>query len=250
MVLVKNSAELEKMRIAGRITARVCEQVVGHICPGMTTAEIDRFAAALIKEHGARSAFLGYRGYPGSVCVSVNEEVVHGVPGERRVQIGDIVSIDIGVVIDSFCGDMAKTIMIGVMDKQTVSLVNTAEKALYAGINKALAGNRLSDISHAIETCAAQNGFSVVRQFVGHGIGRNMHEEPQIPNFGSPGKGLLLKEAMTLAIEPMLNMGKSEVEILSDGWTAVTRDRKLSAHFEHTVVVGSGMAEILTTVLK
>jgi len=248
MGLVKNSAELERMRVAGKITARVCEQVAGHICPGITTAEIDRVAAALIKEYGAKSAFLGYRGYPGSICVSVNEEVVHGVPGARRIQIGDIVSIDIGVVIDSFHGDMAKTIMIGVLDSKTVSLVNTAEKALSAGIEKALAGNRLSDISHAIEMCACRNGFSVVHQFVGHGIGRNMHEDPQIPNFGPPGKGLALKEAMTLAIEPMLNMGVPEVEVLSDGWTAVTRDRKLSAHFEHTVVVGRGMAEILTTV--
>lgn len=248
MGLVKNSAELERMRAAGKITAKVCEQVAGHICPGISTAEIDRLAAALIKEYGARSAFLGYRGYPGSICVSVNEEVVHGIPGARRIQIGDIVSIDVGVVIDSFYGDMAKTIMIGVLDSETVSLVNTAEKALSAGIEKALAGNRLSDISHAIETCASRNGFSVVHQFVGHGIGRNMHEDPQIPNFGPPGKGPALKEAMTLAIEPMLNMGVPEVEILSDGWTAVTRDRKPSAHFEHTVVVGQGMAEILTTV--
>lgn len=248
MVLVKNSAELERMRVAGKITAKVCEQVVGQICPGITTAEIDRLAAALISEYGAKSAFLGYRGYPGSICVSVNEEVVHGVPGARRIQVGDIVSLDIGVIIDSFYGDMAKTIMIGVLDSKTVSLVNTAEKALCLGIEKALAGNRLSDISHAIETCASQNGFSVVRQFVGHGIGRNMHEDPQIPNFGPPGKGPELKEGMTLAIEPMLNLGVPEVEILNDGWTAVTCDRKPSAHFEHTVVVGRGMAEILTTV--
>jgi len=247
-VLVKNSDELERMRAAGKITAMVCEQVANHICPGMTTEEIDRFAAALIKDFGARSAFLGYRGYPGSICVSVNEEVVHGIPGPRRIQMGDIVSIDIGVVIDSFHGDMARTIMIGVHDPKTVRLVDTAEKALCAGIEKAVDGNRLSDISHAIETCASRNGFSVVQQFVGHGIGRNMHEEPQIPNFGPPGKGPVLKEAMTLAIEPMLNMGVSEVEVLSDGWTAVTRDRKLSAHFEHTVVVGRGMAEILTTI--
>ena len=248
MGLVKNSAELERMRAAGKITAKVCERVASHICPGISTAEIDRFAAVLIRDYGAKSAFLGYRGYPGSICVSVNEEVVHGVPGPRRIQIGDIVSIDIGVVIDSFHGDMAKTIMIGVLDSKTVSLVNTAEKALCAGIEKAMAGNRLTDISHAIEMCACQNGFSVVRQFVGHGIGQNMHEDPQIPNFGPPGKGPVLKEAMTLAIEPMLNMGVSEVEVLSDGWTAVTRDRKLSAHFEHTVVVGRGMAEILTTI--
>jgi len=248
MVLVKNSAELERMRVAGKITARVCEQVAKHVCPGMTTAEIDRFAAALIREHGAKSAFLGYRGYPGSICVSVNEEVVHGVPGARRIQIGDIVSIDIGVVIDSFHGDMAKTIMVGVLDSKIARLVDTAENALRAGIAKALAGNRMSDISHAIETCAGRNGFSVVRQFVGHGIGRDMHEDPQIPNFGPPGKGPVLKAGMTLAIEPMLNMGACEVDVLSDGWTVVTRDRKPSAHCEHTVAVGRGMAEILTAI--
>jgi len=232
--------------MAGKITARVCEQVANYIGPGMTTAEIDRFAAGLMKEHGVKSAFLGYRGYPGSICVSVNEEVVHGVPGQRRVQMGDIVSIDVGVVFDSFYGDMAKTIMIGVSDPEIISLVNTAEKALYAGIEKAVAGNRMSDISHAIETCVVQAGFSVVRQFVGHGIGRSMHEELQIPNFGPPGKGVLLKNAMTLAIEPMVNMGTPEVEILSDGWTAVTCDQKFSAHFEHTVAVGQKQAEILT----
>lgn len=235
------------MRAAGKITARICAQVAGYICPGMTTAEIDRFAAGLMNEYGVKSAFLGYRGYPGSVCVSVNEEVVHGIPGPRRVQIGDIVSIDVGVVMDSFYGDMAKTIMIGVLDSKVVSLVNTAEKALYSGIEKAVAGNRLSDISHAIEMCVVQAGFSVVRQFVGHGIGRSMHEDLQIPNFGRPGKGVILKEAMTLAIEPMVNMGASEVEVLSDGWTAVTCDRKLSAHFEHTVAVGQKQAEILTS---
>lgn len=246
MGLVKNFSELERMRAAGKITAQICGKIADYICPGMTTAEIDRFAAGLIKNYGAKSAFLGYRGYPGAICVSVNEEVVHGVPGPRRVQIGDIVSIDVGVAIDSFYGDMAKTIMIGVQNSEIVSLVNTAEKALYAGIEKAVAGNRLSDISHAIETCIVQAGFSVVRQFVGHGIGRSMHEDLQIPNFGQPGKGVILKEAMTLAIEPMVNMGGSEVDVLSDGWTAVTRDRKLSAHFEHTVAVGQKQAEILT----
>lgn len=246
MGLVKNRMELEGMRAVGKIAAQVCERVVNYICPGMTTAEIDRFAARIIGEYGAKSAFLGYRGYPGSICISVNEEVVHGVPGPRRIKVGDIVSLDIGVVINSFYADMAKTIMIGVLDSKIVNLVNAAERALYAGIAKAIDGNRLSDISHAIETCVVQAGFSVVRQFVGHGIGRSMHEEPQIPNFGPPGKGPALKEAMTLAIEPMVNTGTPEVEVLSDGWTAVTRDRKLSAHFEHTVAVGAGKAEILT----
>lgn len=246
MGLVKNSSELERMRAAGKVTAQVCKQVADYICPGMPTAEIDRFAVGLIKNYGAKSAFLGYRGYPGSICVSINEEVVHGIPGPRRVQLGDIVSIDVGVVLDSFYGDMARTIMIGVSNSEIVKLVNTAEKALYAGIEKAVAGNRLSDISHAIEACVVQAGFSAVRQFVGHGIGRSMHEDLQIPNFGRPGKGPILKEAMTLAIEPMVNMGAADVEILSDGWTAVTSDRKRSAHFEHTVAVGRKQAEILT----
>lgn len=246
MGLVKNSAEIEGMRVVGRITAKVCDLVANYIGPGMTTAEIDRYAANLIKEHGARSAFLGYRGYPGSICISVNEEVVHGIPGPRRIRSGDIVSLDIGLEYNSYYCDMAKTIMISVLDSKIAGLVSTAEKALYAGLEKAVAGNRLSDISHAIEKCARAAGFSVVRQFVGHGIGRSMHEEPQIPNFGPPGKGITLREAMTLAIEPMINMGAAEVEILNDGWTAVTLDRQLSAHFEHTVMVGRGGAEILT----
>lgn len=234
------------MRIAGKIAAQVCECVLSYIQPGMTTVEIDCYAAGVIKAHGARSAFLGYRGFPGTICISVNEEVVHGVPGNRRIQIGDIVSIDIGIVKDSYYSDMAKTITIGAVNSKVSELVDVTEKALYAGIEKAVKGNRLSDISHAIESCAAKAGFSVVHQFVGHGIGQNMHEDPQILNFGPPGKGISLKKGMTFAIEPMVNMGTAEVEVLYDGWTAVTCDRKYSAHFEHTVAVGDKAAEILT----
>lgn len=234
------------MRLVGRITAQVCEKIVNYISPGMSTAEIDRYAAARIKEYGAKSAFLGYRGFPGSICISVNEEVVHGVPGERRIKLGDLISLDVGVVKDSFYGDMAKTIMIGAVDARALALVAAAENALAAGIAQAVAGHFLSDISHAIETCARQAGFTVVHQFVGHGIGRTMHEEPQILNYGPPGKGPALKAGMTLAIEPMINMGQAEVEILGDGWTAVTCDRQPSAHFEHTVAVGETAAEILT----
>lgn len=247
MGLVKNRAEVEGMRLAGRITAQVCDRLVSSVFPGMTTAELDRLAAGLIREYGGKSAFLGYRGFPASICVSINEEVVHGIPGARRIKMGDIVSLDVGVLVDSFYGDMAKTIMIGGVASDVVKLVSTAEKALYAGIEKAVAGNRLSDISNAIENCANDAGFSVVRQFVGHGIGRSMHEEPQIPNFGLPGKGMILKESMMLAIEPMINMGGSDVEVLSDGWTAVTCDRKCSAHFEHTVAVGKDRAVVLTS---
>jgi len=232
--------------MVGGLVARICGRIVDYIGPGMTTAEIDGFAACLMADSGVKSAFLGYRGYPASICVSVNDEVVHGVPGRRIIRLGDIVSLDVGIVKDSFYGDMAKTVVIGTVDSRTLELVNITEKALYAGIAKAVAGNRLSDISHAIEKCARQAGFSVVQQFVGHGIGRSMHEEPQILNFGPPGKGPELKEGMTLAIEPMVNMGVAGVKVLRDGWTAVTCDRKPSAHFEHTVAVGAEKAEILT----
>lgn len=248
MVPVKKPEEIDRMRSAGRVAASIFNELEKFICPGVTTGEIDRRAADLMKEHNAQSAFLGYRGYPGSICVSVNEEVVHGIPGSRRIRMGDIVSIDLGVIVDSYYSDMARTIMVGVHDERVINLVNTARDALVAGIEQAVAGNRLSDISSAVEKRAQKSGFEVVRQFVGHGIGRNMHEEPQIPNFGPPGRGPVLKEAMTLAIEPMLTLGTAEVEILSDGWTAVTRDRRFAAHFEHTVAVRNGKAEVLTIV--
>ena len=248
MVQAKKPEELDRMRSAGRIAAGIFNELEKCICPGITTGELDRRAAGLMKEHNARSAFLGYRGYPGSICVSVNEEVVHGIPGARRIRMGDIVSIDLGVIVDDYYSDMAKTIMVGVQDERVISLVNTARDALASGIEQAVAGNRLSDISSAVEKRAQKSGFAVVRQFVGHGIGRNMHEEPQIPNFGPPGRGPVLKNAMTLAIEPMLTLGTADVEILDDGWTAVTCDRRFSAHFEHTVAVRDGQAEVLTVV--
>lgn len=246
MIIVKSHEELEKMRRVGRITAQVCEALAGKVSPGVTTAEIDRCAAALIAKLGARSAFLGYRGFPASVCVSINEEVVHGVPGLRRIRMGDIVSLDVGVELDGFFGDMATTVMVGVVDPDVIRLVTVARQALSAGIGKAQVGNRLSDISAAIEAVATGAGFSVVRDFVGHGIGRAMHEDPQIPNFGPPGRGPVLREGMTLAIEPMLNMGGAEVAIQEDRWTVVTRDRHPSAHVEHTVLVGEHGAEVLT----
>ncbi|MBU4199126.1 MAG: type I methionyl aminopeptidase [Verrucomicrobia bacterium] len=246
MIIIKNHEELKKMRRAGRITAEVCDAVARSVGPGMTTAEIDRCAANMIRQFGAKSAFLGYRGYPGNVCISVNEEVVHGLPGPRRIRIGDIVSLDVGVVVDGFVGDMATTIMVGVSDPDVIRLVATAQQALAAGIRQARAGNRLSDISAAIEQVATAAGFSVVHDFVGHGIGRTMHEDPQIPNFGSPGRGPVLRDGMTLAIEPMVNLGVAGVEVLEDRWTVVTRDRRPSAHVEHTVAVGVTAAEILT----
>lgn len=246
MIIVKSDADLEKMRGAGRVAARVCDQVVQSIAPGVSTREVDEVAAEAIERLGAKNAFLGYRGFPGHICVSVNEEVIHGVPGARIIRLGDIVSVDVGTIVDGFVGDVARTVMVGVTAPEVIRLVDTTERALSAAIAVARTGNRVSDISCAIEAEARAAGFSIVRQFVGHGIGRSMHEDPQVPNFGAPGRGPRLKAGMTLAIEPMLNMGGPEVEVLDDGWTAVTVDRKLSAHFEHTIAVRDGQAEILT----
>jgi len=246
MIVIKDAGELARMRTAGRATARICDKVARSIWPGVTTRDIDAYAARLMADMGVRSAFLGYRGYPGTICVSVNEEVVHGLPGDRRIRAGDIVSLDVGVIADGFVGDMATTVAVGVGCADVLRLLATAEKALYAGIDQARDGRRLGDVSHAVEKTALAGGFSVVRDFVGHGIGRQMHEDPQIPNFGRPGKGPQLRSGMTLAIEPMLNLGAAAVEVLDDGWTVVTRDRSPSAHFEHTVAVGDGGAEILT----
>jgi len=189
---------------------------------------------------------LGYHGYPGHICISPNEVVVHGIPGVRRIQNGDLVSLDIGVRYGGFVGDTATTVMVGAVDETVRRLVETTEKALYAGIAMAIVGGRVSDISHAVQQTAELAGFSVVRAFVGHGIGRAVHEEPQVPNFGAPGRGPLLKTGMTLAIEPMVNLGQADVEVLEDGWTVVTKDGRWSAHFEHTVAVGLEGAEILT----
>lgn len=247
MIPLKSADELEHMRASCRIAATVKETVAEAIAPGVTTAELDALAADLIKELGAKSSFFGYRGYPGNICASVNDVVVHGIPGNRKIELGDIVSIDVGVEFEGFVGDNAVTVMVGVEDPEVMRLVKVTEQALAAAIDKAVAGGRLSDISHAVEKMATDAGFTVVKEFVGHGIGRKMHEEPQIPNFGPPGKGPKLKPGMTLALEPMINMGKEEVEILSDGWTVLTKDRLPSAHFEHTVAIQkSGPAEILT----
>jgi methionyl aminopeptidase len=252
MIVVKSPAELDRMRESGRLAAEVRDKTAAMIAPGVTTAEVERHAADLIRGYGAESAFLGYRGYPGHVCISVNEEVVHGIPGTRRVNVGDIVSLDVGIRYGGFIGDTATTVMVGVSDLEVIRLVETARKALDAGIDAARAGNRVSDISHAIEQVAKKAGFSVVRAFVGHGVGRNMHEDPQVPNFGKPGRGSVLKSGMTLALEPMLNMGRAEVEVMNDGWTVLTRDRKPSAHMEHTIAVrAEGQdAEVLTTSQK
>ncbi len=245
-IVIKDDKALDGMRESGRLAASVRDKVADVIAPGVNTEELGEYAHELIKGFGAESAFLGYMGYPGEICVSVNEAVVHGIPGNQRIELGDIVSLDIGVEYGGYIGDTARTVMVGVSDSDVIRLVRTTEKALYAGISKAKKGGRLSDISHAIEKVALDEGFSVVKDFVGHGIGRKMHEEPQIPNFGAAGRGPKLKEGMTLALEPMLNIGNGAVEVQSDGWTVLTRDRKPSAHFEHTIAVTDGEAEILT----
>lgn len=246
MIVLKSPEEIEKMAKAGSIVGEVLESIKKMIKAGITTREVELFADEGIKALGGKSAFKGYRGYPGSICTSVNEEVVHGIPSSRRLKDGDIISIDLGVLYDGFFGDAAITVPVGKIDNEAAALLRVTEEALSLGIENASAGKRVSDISYAIQSCAEKNGFSVVRTFVGHGIGRELHEEPQVPNYGAPGKGPRLKEGMTLAIEPMVNSGTHEVRILGDGWTAVTIDGKKSAHFEHTVLVTSGRPIILT----
>ncbi|TFH17941.1 MAG: type I methionyl aminopeptidase [Lentisphaerales bacterium] len=247
MIIVKSTEEIEKMRASGRIAGDVRSRLASRVAPGITTKELDEYAEGLIDEAGGESAFYGYKGFPGHVCLSINEEVVHGIPGKRRIKLGDVVSIDVGVRYGGYVGDTATTVMVGVVDLDIMRLVATGEAALKAAVELAQAGRHLSDVSHAIETAALEEGFSVVREFVGHGIGRDMHEDPQIPNFGKPGKGPVLKPGMTLALEPMINMGVDRIEIMADGWTVLTADRRPSVHFEHTVAVRkSGKAEILT----
>ena len=216
------------------------------VTPGRKTRDLDEAAAELMRKRGGKSAFLGYRGFKGQICCSINEEVVHGLPGERRVKYGDIVSLDVGVTLDGFVGDTATTVAVGMIEWKVQQLLEATEKSLVAGIAAAKAGNRVGDISNAVQRVVEAAGFNVVREFVGHGVGTKLHEEPQIPNFGAAGRGPKLKPGMTLAIEPMTTQGRPEVEVLSDGWTVVTRDGLPSAHFEHTVVVTEGEPEILT----
>jgi methionyl aminopeptidase len=246
MIILKNERDIEAMRAAGAIAAEVLNQVGSWIQPGVTTRDIDHYAAGLIKERGAKSAFLGYRKYPGHLCISVNEQVVHGLPSERKVQFGDIISLDVGVVYHGYIGDTAKTVAVGGCDLAAQKLMDVTERSLYEGIGQAVAGNRVVDISRAIQKYVESHGFSVVREFVGHGVGRSMHEEPQVPNFVDGKSSPKLRAGMTIAIEPMVNAGKPAVEILSDGWTVVTRDGLPSAHFEHTVLITEQEPKILT----
>jgi methionyl aminopeptidase len=246
MIVLKNERDIEVMRAAGSVAAEVLNLVGSWIRPGVTTKEIDTYAANLIKERGAKSAFLGYRKYPGHACISVNDQVVHGLPNDRRVNFGDIISLDVGVIYRGYIGDTAKTVAVGGCDLLAQKLMDVTERALYEGIGQALAGNRVVDISRAIQKYVESNGFSVVREFVGHGVGRSMHEEPQVPNFVDGKASPKLRPGMTIAIEPMVNAGKPAVEILKDGWTVVTRDGLPSAHFEHTVLITENEPEILT----
>lgn len=238
------------MRGAGRIARLVLEEVGRRIQPGMTTADVDAFAAECIRKHGAKSAFLGYRKYPCHICISVNDEVVHGLAGDRRVEFGDIVSLDVGVYHNGFVGDTAKTVAVGGCSLEAQRLMDVTEKSLAEGIAQARAGNQVVDISRAVQRCVESHGFSVVREFVGHGVGRSVHEEPQVPNFVDKKPSPKLRAGMTIAIEPMVNAGKPQVEMLNDGWTVVTKDGGLSAHFEHTVLITESEPEILTCAQK
>lgn len=246
MIILKSQREINYLRDAGRVVAQTLEEVRKAVRPDITTQELDQIAEKYIKSCGATPAFKGYHGFPGNICASVNEEVVHGIPGLRKLKNGDNVSIDIGAVINGYYGDAAITVPVGEVDAEVQQLLDVTEQSLYKGIEQAIAGNRLGDISHAVQTHAEKYGYGVVRDFVGHGIGRNMHEDPQIPNYGIPGRGPRLKSGMTLAIEPMINMGTPDVKVLDDGWTVVTTDAKRSAHFEHTIAITPEGPEILT----
>ncbi len=246
MIICKSQREIEFLLKAGTIAAQAQEKMAEIIAPGITTAEIDRLAEEFITRNGARPAFKGYRGFPASVCTSVNDEVVHGIPGNRILKEGDIISLDVGTIIDGFYGDCARTVPVGNISKEAQRLIEVTMQSLKEGIARAREGGRLTDISHAIQSYVEENGYSVVRDYVGHGIGRSMHEAPQIPNFGPPNRGPRLKKGMTLAIEPMVNCGTYKVKTLEDGWTVVTKDGKLSAHFEDSIVIDGDTAQILT----
>ena len=247
MITIRGHEELLKLEEASRIVLETLDVVEKVIAPGVTTEELDRVAEAEIRRQGARPAFIGYRGYPKTLCTSVNDEVVHGIPGKRALKEGDVVGIDCGAVVDGYFGDAARTLAVGKIPAETAKLVETTRKALMAGIAAVRPGGRVSDIGAAVEAVALVHGYGVVRDFVGHGVGTALHEEPQIPNYGPAGRGSLLKAGMVLAIEPMFNLGRAEVSVDGDGWTVRTRDRSVSAHFEHTIAIEPDGAVILGT---
>jgi methionyl aminopeptidase len=247
VIVCRSAAELEKMRAAGRLVGEVLTALSKAVVPGVTTGELDAMAEKLIRAAGATPAFKGYHGYPATICASVNDEVIHGIPSRTRaLEEGDVISIDVGAQLDGYFGDSAITVPVGRVSEDAATLLRVTEESLYKAIERVKPGGRVSDIGHAVQTHVERAGFSVVREFVGHGIGQQMHEEPQVPNYGDAGRGPRLSEGMVLAIEPMVNAGKPAVKVLSDGWTAVTRDHSLSAHFEHTVAVTADGAWILT----
>ncbi|MBW2184601.1 MAG: type I methionyl aminopeptidase [Deltaproteobacteria bacterium] len=237
MIILKTKQEIEQLRVCNRIVARTLKELKNAVIPGITTRELNDLAEHSIREQGAVPAFIGYRGFPASLCTSINEQIVHAIPGDRKLKEGDIISLDVGAKLNDFFGDAAVTLPVGEIGSRAKELLRVAEEALYKGIEQAVAGNKLSDISQTIQVWAESHGFSVVRDFVGHGIGKSLHEEPQIPNFGTPVPNPRLQEGMVFALEPMINEGTYEVKLLPDGWTAATADGKLSAHFEHVIAI-------------
>jgi methionyl aminopeptidase len=247
LIVCRSQAEIARMQTANQLVADVLAELEAEVAPGVTTADLDRLAERLVRDAGAEPAFKGYRGYPATLCASVNEEVVHGIPSKSRaLREGDIVSLDIGVKVNGFYGDAAVTVPVGRVPEDTATLLRVTNESLERAIAQVRVGGRLSDIGHAVQEWVESHGFSIVREFVGHGIGERLHEDPQIPNYGPPGRGPKLAEGMVLAIEPMVAMGRPETRVLGDGWTAVTRDGSLAAHFEHTVAVTSHGPLVLT----
>ncbi|MGN1385354.1 MAG: type I methionyl aminopeptidase [Bacillus sp. (in: firmicutes)] len=248
MIICKTPREIDIMRQAGKIVALTHQELKKHIVPGITTKELDTIAESFIRKHDAIPSFKGYNGFRGSICASVNEELVHGIPGSRVLKEGDIISIDIGAKYQGYHGDSAWTYAVGVIDEETQRLLDVTEESLYRGLEEAKPGARLSNISHAIQTYVEANKFSIVREYVGHGVGQDLHEDPQIPHYGPPNKGPRLKTGMVLAVEPMVNAGSRYVKTLEDNWTVVTQDGKMCAHFEHTVAITESGFEILTKI--
>ncbi|HFJ9344048.1 TPA: type I methionyl aminopeptidase [Bacillus mobilis] len=247
MIICKTPREIEIMREAGRIVALTHQELKQHITPGITTKELDQIAEKTIQKYGATPSFKGYNGFPGSICASINEELVHGIPGKRKLKEGDIISIDIGAKYNGYHGDSAWTYPVGSISESVQKLLDVTEKSLYLGLEQVKPGERLSNISHAVQTHAEENGFSIVREYVGHGIGQDLHEDPQIPHYGPPNRGPRLKPGMVICVEPMVNQGRRYVKTLSDDWTVVTVDGKWCAHFEHTIALTEAGYEILTT---
>lgn len=246
MIILKSDREIALMREAGKLLAKVHEELAKHVKVGITTKELDKIAHDMIVSHGATPSFLGYYDYPATICASVNEEVVHGIPSNRKLIDGDIVSLDIGLCLNGYHSDAARSYCVGNCSEESHKLVEVTKQSFFEGLKYCKAGNRMGDVSNAIQKYAEEHGFSLVRDYTGHGIGQSIHEDPQVPNYGPAGKGITLKAGMTLAIEPMVNLGVFGVKVLSDNWTAVTKDRKKSAHYENTVVITDGEPEVLT----